>query len=284
MNLVRIQSPTSPRVWHWATALSTGLMAALAWVPPAALAAPPAAKAAAAAHAVKIPRTPQGRPDFSGLWQTTSAAEDDLEPHAGRSDAPPGPGVVEGGEIPYLPQALARRQKNFDTRATADPAAKCLALGVPRAVYHREPFQILQRARDLTLLHQFGGNVRTIHTNGTEHPADPNEWWQGDSRGRWVGDTLVVDVKHFNDATWLDRAGNFHSDALHVVENWRLLDANTLEYQATVSDEKVFSRPWRLSVLLHRHREKDFQIVENYCFTREYDEHYPPQRPADAPR
>jgi hypothetical protein len=235
-------------------------------------------------RAGKIPRTKDGKPDFSGIWQTTSAAEDDLEPHQGRIDAPPGPGVVTGGEIPYLPKALEQKRKNFESRQTADPASKCLALGVPRAVYHREPFQIFQRQRDLTLLHQFGGNVRTIHTNRTEHPADPNEWWQGDSRGKWVGDTLVVDVKHFNDITWLDRAGNFHSDALQVVERWRFLDANTIEYQATIEDDKVFSRPWDLTVLLHRHREKNFQIVENYCFTRDYEQHYPPQRPADAPR
>lgn len=224
--------------------------------------------------AEKIPRL-NGKPDFSGIWQTTSAADYDLEPHSARIDAPPGPGVVEGGEIPYKPEALAKRKQNFDNRFKADPRLKGWTLGVPRGIYYPEPFQIFQRARDLTLVHQFGHSVRTIHTNNTDHPQDPNDWWLGDSRGKWDGDTLVVDVKHFNDETWLDRSGNYHSDALHVVERWTLLDANTIEYTATIEDEKVFVRPWNISVILHRHREKNFQLVEDYRFTLDYDQYYP---------
>ncbi len=224
--------------------------------------------------AEKIPRL-DGRPDFSGIWQTTSAADYDLEPHSARIDAPPAPGVVEGGAIPYKPEALARRKQNFENRFNADPRLKGWTLGVPRGIYYPEPFQIFQRARDLTLIHQFGHSVRTIHTNSTGHPKDPNDWWLGDSRGKWEGDTLVVDVKHFNDETWLDRSGNYHSDALHVVERWKLVDANTIEYRATIQDEKVFSRPWDISVVLHRHREKNFQLVEDYRFTLDYDRYYP---------
>jgi hypothetical protein len=224
---------------------------------------------------VKIPRTADKKPDFSGIWQTTSAAEYDLEPHSARPDAPPSAGIVEGGEIPYLPAALEQKKKNFAARNEADPRLKGWTLGVPRGVYYPEPFQIFQRKRDLTILHQFGHSVRTIHTNGTEHPDEPNDWWLGDSRGHWEGDTLVVDAKHFHDGTWLDRAGNFHSDALHVVENWKLLDANTIEYKATIEDEKVYSRPWKISVLLHRHREPNFQLIEDYRFTQEYDQYYP---------
>lgn len=224
--------------------------------------------------AEKIPRL-DGKPDFSGIWQTTSAADYDLEPHSARIDAPPGPGVVDGGAIPYKPEALARRKQNFENRFNADPRLKGWTLGVPRGIYYPEPFQIFQRARDLTLIHQFGHSVRTIHTNNTDHPKDPNDWWLGDSRGKWEGDTLVVDVKHFNDETWLDRSGNYHSDALHVVERWKLVDANTIEYRATIQDEKVFSRPWDVSVILHRHREKNFQLVEDYRFTLDYDRYYP---------
>lgn len=222
-----------------------------------------------------IPRTENGKPDFSGIWQTTSGADYDLEPHGPRKDAPPGPGIVEGNVIPYLPQALEQKKKNFAARETADPRVKGWTLGVPRGVYYPEPFQIFQRPRDITVLHQFGHSVRTIHTNGTQHPDDPNDWWLGDSRGHWEGDTLVVDVKHFNDGTWLDRAGNFHSDELHVVEKWKLLDANTIEYKATIEDAKVFSKAWNISVLLHRHREKNFQLVEDYRFTLDYDKYYP---------
>lgn len=223
-----------------------------------------------------IPRLANGKPDFSGIWQTTSGAEYDLEPHAGRKDAPPGAGVIEGdGLIPYLPQALEKKKQNFAARLTDDPRLKCFTPGVPRSVYYPEPFQIFQQPRDLVLVHQFGHSVRTIHTNNTDHPADPNDWWLGDSRGHWDGDTLVVDVKFLYDETWLDRAGNHHSDQLHVTERWQYLDANTIEYKATLEDPQVYSEPWTLGVILHRHREKNFQLIENYCFTLDYDDAYP---------
>lgn len=236
------------------------------------------AAAAVAAPAPNIPRTANGKPDLSGIWETMSAADYDLEPHSARKDAPPGAGVVEGGTIPYLPAALEKRRKNFEARDKLDPRLKGWTLGTPRAVYYRAPFQIFQRPRDLTLVHQFGHSVRTIHTNGTPHPGgETREFWLGDSRGTWEGDTLVVDVKDFNDETWLDRAGNFHSDALHVVERWTLVDANTIEYKARLEDPKVFSAPWNISVLLHRHREKNFQLIEDYRYTLDYDQHYPPK-------
>jgi hypothetical protein len=222
-----------------------------------------------------IPRGADGRPDLSGIWQTLSTAEYGLEPHGGRKDAPPGRGAVEGGTIPYQPWALEQRAKNFAARATADPRLKCFTLGTPRGIYGAEPFQIFQRPRDLTVVHQFGHSVRTIHTNGTEHPEGPLDFWAGDSRGRWDGDTLVVDVVYFNGETWLDRAGNFHSDQLHVVERWTPIDANTIRYAATLEDPKVYTRPWTLSVLLHRHREPEAQLIENYCYTHDFDQFYP---------
>lgn len=243
---------------------------------PAAFAATPGGIAPTPA---KIPRLANGRPDFSGIWQTLTAADYDLEPHSGRKDAPPAAGVVEGGRLPYLPTALATRKRNFEQRATQDPAQKCWALGVPRQVYYPEPFQLLQRERDLTLIPQRGYQIRTIHTNGTLHPAaGGNEYWLGDSRGKWEGDTLVVDVTDFNDETWLDRSGNFHSTDLHVVERWSFIDANTIGYQATVEDPQVFSRPWKLSVLLYRLRDPNVQLIENYCYTLDYDQYYPPRK------
>ena len=225
----------------------------------------------------KIPRLANGKPDFSGIWQTTSAADYDLEPHGTRKDAPPGAGVVEGNSIPYLPEALEQKKKNFQARLSADPRLKCWTLGTPRGIYYPEAFQILQRTQDLTLLFEFGQSVRTINTNGTLHPTEENanEFWMGDSRAHWDGDTLVVDVTDFNDETWLDRAGNFHSEALHVVEHWKYLDANTIDYQARLEDPKVFSHPWDIEVLLYRHREKNFQLIENYCYTLDFDKYYP---------
>jgi hypothetical protein len=215
----------------------------------------------------KIPLL-NGNPDFSGIWQTTSAAEYDLEPHIRREDAPPGPGVVEGGRIPYLPKALEQKRKNFVQRQTSDP----------RLIYAPYPLQILQRPRDITVIPQFGYSARTIHTNKTRHPEESQEFWLGDSCGHREGDTLVVDVKDFYDETWLDRAGNFHSTDLHVMERWKFLDPNTIEYTATLEDLNVYSRPWTLSVILHRHREKNFQLIEDYRYTLPYDQYYPPQK------
>jgi hypothetical protein len=231
--------------------------------------------ASTAAGVLAIPRSVDGKPDFSGIWQALSGPEYDLEPHAGRVDAPPGRGIVEGDVIPYRPDALGQRRKNFGVRQTADPRTRCFTLGTPRGIYYPEPFQVLQRPSDLTLLFEFGHSVRTIHTNGTRHPEGHIDFFLGDSRGTWDGDTLAVDVTDFNDATWLDRSGNFHSDALHIVERWSFIDANTIRYQATLDDPKVYTRPWSLSVLLHRRREPGFELIENYCFTHSYDEFYP---------
>jgi hypothetical protein len=237
----------------------------------------PQATPAQSAAAAEIPRLASGRPDFSGVWQTLSEADYDLEPHSGRRDAPASAGVVEGGKIPYLPEALAQRERNFAARAKDDPRLKCWALGVPRGVYYPAPFQIFQRERDLTLVHQLGHQVRTIHTNGTLHPESvESNFWLGDSRGSWEGDTLVVDVTHHNDETWLDRAGNYHSDELHVLERWTFLDKNTISYSATLTDPQVYSRPWTINIVLNR-REKGFELIEDYCFTLPYDEQYPPK-------
>jgi hypothetical protein len=239
--------------------------------------------AAAAARVPGIPRVANGEPDLTGIWQAISTADFDLEPHSTRSDAPPGAGVIEGDAIPYLPAALKQKQANFAARDKLDPRLQCFTLGVPRDNYYPEPFQILQRPRDLTLIYEFGNSVRTIHTNGTLHPAGDNpEFWLGDSRGHWEGDTLVVDVTDFTDKTWLDRAGDFHSDALHVTERWTPLDRDHLEYKATLEDPKVFAHPWTLSVILYRLKDKNVQLIENYCFTLGYDKYYPVPNPGQA--
>ena len=223
-----------------------------------------------------IPRGKDGKPDFSGIWQSLSGADYGLEPHlALTKDEPPGAGVVEGNTIPYRPEALTQRAKNFAARATADPRHKCFTLGTPRGIYGNEPFQIFQRPRDLTVLFEFGHPVRTINTNATEHPEGHIDFWLGDSRGHWEGDTLVVDVTDFNGETWLDRAGNFNSDELHLVERWSYVDRNTIRYRATFNDPKVYTRPWSLEVLLYRRLEPNVQIIENYCATLDFDQYYP---------
>jgi len=223
-----------------------------------------------------IARTKDGTPNLTGIWQAISTADYDLEPHSTRKDAPPGAGVVEGNTIPYQPAALEHRAENFAARDRLDPRLQCFTLGVPRDNYYPEPFQILQRPRDLTLIYEFGNSVRTIHTNGTLHPAGDNpEFWLGDSRGHWEGDTMVVDVTDFTDKTWLDRAGNFHSDALHVIERWTPIDKDHLQYEATIEDPKVFTRPWKIAVILYRLKDRNIQLIENYCYTLDYDRYYP---------
>ncbi len=188
---------------------------------------------------------------------------------------PAGPGVVDGGEIPYQPWAAAKKHENYEHRATADPDAKCYLPGVPRLTYMPYPFQIVQSPGQLTLLYEYIRATRTIYTNGTAHPKGPIDWWLGDSRGRWEGDTLVVDVVHFNDQTWFDHAGNFHSDALHVVERYTPDGPDHITYNVTIEDPKVFTRPWTMSLVLYRHKEKNFQLLEYACDAFDVEKYYP---------
>ena len=137
------------------------------------------------------------------------------------------------------------------------------------------PFQIVQMPEVTTILYEYLHAVRHIHTNGTPHPRGPIEWWMGDSRGRWEGDTLVVDVVHFNEDTWFDRTGNFHSDALHVVERYTLADADHINYEVTIEDPKVFTRPWKMRMLLYRRKEPNFQLLDYDCYAFQWEKYYP---------
>jgi hypothetical protein len=229
------------------------------------------------------PRTPDGHPDLQGVWQTLNTAAWDLEDHAARLGVPAGKSVVEGGEIPYQPWALAKKTQNYEQRATLDPETKCYLPGVPRVNYMPFPFQIIQKPNELTFLYEFVHAVRYVFTTGKPHPPGPIEWWLGDSRGRWEGDTLVVDVIHFNDQTWFDRAGNFHSDALHLVERYALVGADHMSYEVTVEDPKVFTRPWKMSMVLYRHKEKNFQLLDYECYGFDFQHLYPFPQPG-APR
>jgi hypothetical protein len=219
----------------------------------------------AAAQAGQIPRTADGKPDLSGIWQAVTTANWNLQAHAAEKDVPAGLGVVEGDEIPYQPWAAAKKKENFDARATADPESKCYMPGVPRITYMPYPFQIFQTPRHVAITYEYIHVVRRIYMD-SPHPPGPIEWFMGDSRGRWDGDTLVVDVVHFTDRTWLDRAGNFHSNALHVVERYTPITANHINYEATIEDPKVFTRPWKISLPLYRRIEKNVRILEYECY------------------
>jgi hypothetical protein len=226
-----------------------------------------------------LPRTSDGKPDLSGIWQAVNAAAWNILPHPAQPGVPAGLGVVEGDEIPYNAAGAAKQRENFANRATADPESKCWLPGVPRVTYMPFPFQIFQTPTQISILYEYAHTVRNIFMN-SPHPRGPIEWWMGDSRGRWEGDTLVVDVVHFNSETWFDRAGNHHSEQLHVVERYTPISATHINYEVTIEDPKVFTRPWKMSMPLYRRMDRSMQILEYECYA--FDEAFregPPSRP-----
>jgi len=212
-----------------------------------------------------IARMPDGRPDLRGMWQTMGSAVWNLEDHSAELGIPAGQSVVEGGGIPYMPAALAQREQNYENRLTEDPEAKCYMVGVPRITYMPYPFQIMQTPEQVTFLYEYIHVFRNVRID-SEHPAGPIQWWMGDSRGHWDGDTFVVDVIHFTDQTWLDRSGNYHSNELHVVERYTPRGPNHIWYEATIEDPQVFSQPWTIRMPLYRRLELSAQILEYECY------------------
>lgn len=221
----------------------------------------------------RAPRTAEGTPDLNGIWQAMNAAHWDIEPHGaskgtvrdlGALDAMPGGlGVVQGGEIPYRPEALAQRNENFANRLYRDPAIKCYLPGVPRATYMPYPFQIIQSEAHVMILHEFAGAVRTVYM--ADHTDAPADSWMGWSNGRWEAETLVIETDGFNGMTWFDRAGNFHTEGLRVVERISARSAETLNYEVTIEDPTVFTRPWTIRMPLYRRVETDAELMEFRC-------------------
>jgi len=232
-----------------------------------------AAARGAASPGDALPRGPEGHPKLDGIWQALASANWDIRPHAASHSpvselgaigaAAPGLGIVEGGEIPYQPSAAAKQKENFANRIELDPEANCYLPGVPRATYMPQPFQIIQTPERVMIAYQYAGAVRTIHM--TDPGPAPADSWMGWSVGRWEGDTLVVDVTSQNDRTWFDRAGNHHSDALHVVERYTLTGPDHMLYEATIEDPDVFTRPWTIRLPLYRRLEENVQLLEFKC-------------------
>jgi hypothetical protein len=239
----------------------------------------------------KAPRTADGKPDFNGIWQAFVAADIDVQDHdaqagphpdiLGAYDAwPGGQGIVEGGEIPYKPEALAKKKENAEKRMvvnvtsdphrhdTGDPELKCYMPGVPRANYMPFPFQIVQGRDGIVIAYEYARALRTIYMNENEKgiPKEaPADTWMGWSRGHFEGDTLVVDSTGFVPYTWFDRAGDYHSDALHVVERYTQVSPYHIMYEATIEDPNVFTRPWKISFPLYRRMEKNIRLVDFNC-------------------
>src|SRR5439155_12569244 len=218
-------------------------------------------------------RTSDGKPNLNGIWEALTSANWDLQDHAAKPSPvvamgaigaiPAGIGVVEGGDIPYKPEALAKKKENEANWLQRDPIVKCYMPGVPRATYMPFPFQIVQTPENILIAYEFASASRTIYMNSKDE--SPVDTWMGWSRGRWEGDTLVVEVNSFNDQTWFDAAGDFHSDKLKVTERYSVKDADHLMYEATMEDPDVFTRPWKIRMPLYRRIEERAQLMEFKC-------------------
>jgi hypothetical protein len=216
-----------------------------------------------------------GKPNLNGIWQAANEAHWNLEGHSAEALAgfsnlgaigaiPAGQSVVVGGDIPYLPEALAKRTENRAGWPASDPEAKCYMPGIPRATYMPYPFQIVQGEGDTILFsYTFANANRPVFMR--DHQRAPVDLWMGRSNGSWDGDTLVIEVNSNIENTWLDRAGNHHSAAMVVLERYTLIDEHLMEYEATIEDPETFSRPWTIRMPLYRRAEADARLLEFNC-------------------
>lgn len=228
------------------------------------------------AHA-QTPKRVGGHPNLNGLWQSMNTANWNLEAHASSQlkdfwrlgaigAIPGGVSYVVEGKIPYLPAAVAKRDENRAGWPKSDPEASCYLPGVPRATYMPYPFQIVQGDGDILFAYAFANANRAVHMSDIRTIDQvPVDLWMGWSNGRWDGDTLVVEVIANDDRTWFDRAGNYHSAALKVTERYTPLDANRMQYEATIDDPETYSAPWTISMHLYRNTEPNAELLEFKC-------------------
>ena len=243
---------------------------------------------AAGQTAFEPSRLANDNPDLNGLWQALNAAHYDLEPHNARHamqlrDGPRGPlpdvpvlrlgavgavpggmgFIVGGGPIPYTGEARALKEENRANWLDRDPEIRCYMPGVPRATYMPFPFQIFQNEGNILIAYEFAGAVREIYLQDVG-PAETDSW-MGQSVGRWEGDTLVVEVTGQNDQTWFDRAGSHHTNQLVVTERYTLISPNHIQYEATMEDPNVFTRPWTIRMPLYRRIEEGARLMDFKC-------------------
>jgi hypothetical protein len=238
------------------------------------------------AAAANIPRL-NGKPDLNGVWQALNTANWDLEAHSARpalamrpgpivpvpdkevialgavGSVPGGLGVVEGGEIPYTPEARKKKEENQANWLARDPEIKCYLPGVPRATYMPFPFQIFQSNSAFAIAYEYAGAYRNIYL---KDPGPPQvDTWMGQSVGRWEGDTFVVDTNGFHDQSWFDRSGNHHTEQLKVTERYSMTGRDHIQYEATIEDPGVFTRPWKMSMPLYRRVEAGARLGQFKC-------------------
>ena len=210
--------------------------------------------AVAQTPAYRAPRL-NGHPDLNGVWQAMNTANWDLLDHPAQPGplwqlgaigaVPAGQSVVEGGKIPYKPDALKKKQENFAKRMMP------------------YPFQIVQSQRDVLFVYEYATANRLVNMGPPQKAG--SDTWMGTSNGRWEGETLVVDVTGLNGLAWFDRAGDWASERLHVVERYTRTGPDHLQYEATIEDPNVFTRPWKINMTLYRHVEKNAQLLEFKC-------------------
>jgi len=249
------------------------------------------AKAAGSPSAVARYKAPRGpdkvHPDLNGVWQVLNTANWDIEPHAARAalqmrpgpavpvpakevlalgavgSVPAGEGVVQGGKIPYTAEAMKMRDENRADYLARDPEVKCYMPGVPRANYMPMPFEFVQSDKSMLMVYEYAGAVRNILF---KDPGPPKaDSWMGQSLAHWEGDTLVVTVTGQNDSTWFDRAGNFHSADMVVVERWTPTGPGLMRYEATITDPNTFTRPWKMSMNLYKLQGEDAHLKQFKC-------------------
>jgi hypothetical protein len=233
------------------------------------------------------PRLSSGKPNFSGVWQVLNSANFNLEARPAQAAmlmregpvvpvpakevvalgaigaVPASIGVVDEGKIPYQSAALKQRQQNRADWLEKSPEIKCYLPGIPRATYMPYPFQILHNDDALFFSYEYAGAVRDVHLSNPG-PA-PIDSWMGQSWAEWDGDTLVIHTDGFNGQTWLDRAGNFHSDLLKVTERFTRTSDYTTHYQAKLEDESVYTKPWSISMELYKRVGVDDRIMQFNC-------------------
>jgi hypothetical protein len=232
-----------------------------------------------------IPRASDGKPDLTGVWQGGSSRRGTWEEaNAGlgvggtgrdpTAPANPASQQVINDPAPYQPWAASKVLESFNNRGIDDPNGLCLPPGVPRAnLVGLFPIQIIQTPRQIVMLYEYMNVFRVIPLDA-KHRDDAVPTYMGDSVGRWEGDTLVVDTIAFNDKTWLTGTGTFHTESLHVTERYTRVDKDQINYEATMEDPNVLTRPWtiRTTMMLREGTHlQEYVCVENNLDPARYE-------------
>jgi hypothetical protein len=271
-----------PRKFRWFQAALTGAVLVVSSVPMRAQGGntyapywqPPVVKGG------PIPRLPDGKPDMQGYWAPRfNQAIYDIEDHpVARPGIPAGKGAIvdpPGGKIPYKPEAAAQAKDLRENHVYDEPEAHCFMSGVPHTAYQQFGFQILQPSGYFLIAYEYAHSFRTIPTDSRPHIEPSIKLFMGDSVGHWEGDTLVVDTTNQNGRVWFDMVGNFTTENIHVVERITPVDSNNINYEATIDDPTIYTRPWKIAGTWGRRIDPPYEQFEFACIEGNDDlQHY----------